>query len=116
MLTLKVMYQVACDDREAVRATRDAIVAARHVAAPRCYPTTASLALAPLAAAGVSFKELGFPDLPQESPAHLSETVSHAPYLHGLTPIALYAAAAAIIRRNRKKEEQRLQGHGKETP
>ncbi len=67
-----------------------------------------------LAAAGVSFKELGFPDMPQESPAHLSETVSHAPYLHGLTPIALYAAAAAIIRRNRKKEEER-RGHGKET-
>jgi Fe-S-cluster-containing dehydrogenase component len=68
-----------------------------------------------LAAAGVSFKELGFPDLPQESPAHMSETVSHAPYLHGLTPIALYLAAAAVVRRNRKKEEER-QGHGKETP
>jgi LuxR family maltose regulon positive regulatory protein len=27
LLTLKVMYQVACDDREAVRATRDAIIA-----------------------------------------------------------------------------------------
>jgi len=68
-----------------------------------------------LAAAGVSFKELGFPDLPQESPAHMSETVSHAPYLHGLTPIALYAGAAAIIRRNRKKEEER-QAQRKETP
>jgi Fe-S-cluster-containing dehydrogenase component len=67
-----------------------------------------------LAAAGVSFKELGFPDLPQESPAHLSETISHAPYLHGLTPIALYAAAAAIIRRNRRREEEG-QGHGKGT-
>ena len=69
-----------------------------------------------LAAAGVSFKELGLPDLPQESPAHLSETVSHAPYLHGLTPIALYAAAAAIIRRNRKKAEERARDHGKEPP
>jgi Fe-S-cluster-containing dehydrogenase component len=68
-----------------------------------------------LAAAGVSFKELGFPELPQESPAHLSETISHAPYLHGLTPVALYAAAAAIIRRNRKKEEER-HPHRKETP
>jgi N-acetyl-gamma-glutamyl-phosphate reductase len=32
---------------------RDDIVAARHVAAPGCYPTTASLALAPLLAAGL---------------------------------------------------------------
>lgn len=32
---------------------RDAIVAARHVAAPGCYPTTASLTLAPLLAAEV---------------------------------------------------------------
>ncbi len=58
-----------------------------------------------LAGAGVSFKELGLPDLPEESGAHYSESVSHAPYLHGVTPIALYAAAAFIIRRNKKKEE-----------
>src|SRR3954451_205858 len=32
---------------------RDEIVAARHVASPGCYPTTASLALAPLLAAGL---------------------------------------------------------------
>ncbi len=32
---------------------RDEILAARHVAAPGCYPTTASLALAPLLAAGL---------------------------------------------------------------
>jgi N-acetyl-gamma-glutamyl-phosphate reductase len=32
---------------------RDQIVAARHVASPGCYPTSASLALAPLLAAGV---------------------------------------------------------------
>jgi len=32
---------------------RDQIVAARHVASPGCYPTTASLALAPLLAAGL---------------------------------------------------------------
>jgi Fe-S-cluster-containing dehydrogenase component len=59
-----------------------------------------------LAGAGVSFKDLGFPDMPESSPASLSERVSHAPYLHGLTPLALYAAAAAIIRRNRKREEE----------
>ncbi len=73
-----------------------------------------------LAAAGVSFKELGFPDMPQEAPAQISETVSHAPYLHGITPLALYAGAAAIIVRHRKKEEERAaqahqdQSHGKE--
>ena len=54
-----------------------------------------------LAGAGVSFKELGFPDLPRESYARLSERVSHAPYLEGLTPVALYAAAAFVIRRQR---------------
>jgi Fe-S-cluster-containing dehydrogenase component len=59
-----------------------------------------------LAGAGVSFRDLGLPDMPASSPASLSESVSHAPYLHGLTPIALYAAAAAIIRRNRKRAEQ----------
>ena len=56
-----------------------------------------------LAAAGVSFQDLGLPELPSQSPASLSETVSHTPYLHGLTPIALYAAAAAILVRNRKR-------------
>jgi Fe-S-cluster-containing dehydrogenase component len=59
-----------------------------------------------LAAAGVSFRDLGFPDMPERAPAQLSESVSHAPYLHGLTPLALYAAAAAIIRRNRKRAEE----------
>jgi Fe-S-cluster-containing dehydrogenase component len=56
-----------------------------------------------LAGAGVSFQDLGLPELPSQSPASLSETVSHAPYLHGLTPIALYAAAAAIMVRNRQR-------------
>jgi len=59
-----------------------------------------------LAGAGVSFRDLGLPDMPESSPASLSESVSHAPYLHGLTPLALYAAAAAIIRRNRKRAEE----------
>ena len=59
-----------------------------------------------LAGAGVSFRDLGLPDMPASSPASLSETVSHAPYLHGLTPIALYAAAAAIVRRNRKRAQE----------
>ncbi|MBI5067309.1 MAG: hydrogenase 2 operon protein HybA [Deltaproteobacteria bacterium] len=58
-----------------------------------------------LAAAGVSFADLGFPELPEGSYAHASETVSHAPYLNGLAPIGLYAAAAYLVRRNRKEQE-----------
>ncbi len=57
-----------------------------------------------LTAAGVSFQDLGLPSLPEESSAHFSETVSHAPYLHGVTPVALYAAMAFVISRNKKKE------------
>jgi Fe-S-cluster-containing dehydrogenase component len=67
-----------------------------------------------LAAAGVSFQDLGLPEMPSESPASLSETVSHAPYLHGLTPIALYAAAAAIIRRNRTRADEEPAHQGEE--
>jgi Fe-S-cluster-containing dehydrogenase component len=64
-----------------------------------------------LAPANVTFKQLGLPDLTEESSAHFSESVSHAPYVHGLTPIALYAAMAFVINRNKKKEEA---GHGEE--
>jgi len=59
-----------------------------------------------LAPAGLAFKQLGLPELPEESSAHFSESVSHAPYLHGITPIALYAAMAFVINRNKKKEEE----------
>lgn len=62
-----------------------------------------------LAARGVTFRQLGFPDLPDYAPAYLSESVSHAPYLHGLTPLLLYAAAAFVIRRNKDQQEQK--GH-----
>jgi Fe-S-cluster-containing dehydrogenase component len=58
-----------------------------------------------LAAAGVTFKELGFPDLPEGSYANASETASHAPYLNGVAPIALYAVAAYLVRRNKKAQE-----------
>jgi Fe-S-cluster-containing dehydrogenase component len=58
-----------------------------------------------LAASGVTFKQLGLPELGEESQAHFSEKVSHAPYLHGITPVVLYAAAAFVISRNKKKEE-----------
>jgi Fe-S-cluster-containing dehydrogenase component len=58
-----------------------------------------------LAAAGVTFKELGFPDLPDGSFANASESASHAPYLNGVAPIALYAVAAYLVRRNKKAQE-----------
>ncbi|HTN51816.1 MAG TPA: hydrogenase 2 operon protein HybA [Anaeromyxobacter sp.] len=64
-----------------------------------------------LAPPALTFKQLGLPELPEESSAHFSETMSHRPYLHGLTPIALYAAMAFVINRNKKAEEA---GHGEE--
>ena len=39
---------------------------------------------------------LGFPALPDRSSAQFSESVSHAPYLHGLTPIALLHRQARL--------------------
>jgi len=60
----------------------------------------------------VTFEDLGLPKLTEESSASFSESVSHAPYLHGITPIALYATAAFIIRRNKKKEEAEHHGEG----
>lgn len=60
-----------------------------------------------LAGKGVAFPQLGLPDLPAQSSAQFSESVSHAPYVHGVTPIALYAAAALLIGRNRRKQEER---------
>ena len=56
------------------------------------------------AAAGTTFEQLGLPALGPESAAHFSEGVSHAPYVHGFTPIALYAGMAWVIRRNKRKE------------
>jgi Fe-S-cluster-containing dehydrogenase component len=58
-----------------------------------------------LAPARVTFAQLGLPTLPERSSAQFSETISHAPYLHGVTPIALYGALAFVVRRNRRKEE-----------
>jgi len=58
-----------------------------------------------MAPAGVGFKQLGLPELPEESSAAFSEGVSHAPYLNGVTPLALYGALAFVIYRNQKKEE-----------
>jgi len=66
-----------------------------------------------LAPKGVGFDALGLPLLEEESQAHFSEKVSHAPYLHGITPVALYAGMAALIWRNKKKEDAGEHGEGK---
>ncbi len=58
-----------------------------------------------LAGAGVSFEELGLPRLKERSAAQFSESVSHAPYLNGLTPIVLYGGLAWLVRRNGLKEK-----------
>ncbi len=65
-----------------------------------------------LAAAGVTFQQMGLPALGEKSAAQFSETVSHTPYFHGITPVALYAAMAFVIHRNKKKED--AAAHGEE--
>lgn len=65
-----------------------------------------------LTAADVRFVDLGLPELPEHSAAQFSESVSHAPYLYGVTPVALYLGMAFVIRRNKKKEE--AAAHGEE--
>jgi Fe-S-cluster-containing dehydrogenase component len=57
-----------------------------------------------LSAKGISFQQLGLPALSERSAAQFSESVSHAPYLYGVTPVALYAVMAVVVERNRKKE------------
>jgi Fe-S-cluster-containing dehydrogenase component len=66
-----------------------------------------------LAAAGVSFEALGLPALPARSAAQFSESVSHAPYLHGVTPVALYAAMAFVVRRNQRKQARQGREEGR---
>jgi Fe-S-cluster-containing dehydrogenase component len=58
-----------------------------------------------LAAAGVGFDQLGLPALKARSPAQFSESVSHAPYLYGLTPILLYGGLSFLVRRNTLREK-----------
>jgi len=59
-----------------------------------------------LAPAGVNFKALGLPELPEKSSGAFSEGVSHAPYLYGITPIALYAGLAFVIKKNTDAEQK----------
>jgi Fe-S-cluster-containing dehydrogenase component len=59
-----------------------------------------------LAAAGMTFEALGLPKLKERSAAQFSESVSHAPYLHGITPIVLYGGIAFLVRRNTLREKR----------
>jgi Fe-S-cluster-containing dehydrogenase component len=59
-----------------------------------------------LAGAGVTWEQLGLPKLTARSPAQFSESVSHAPYLYGFTPLALYAAFSLLLLRNQRKERK----------
>ncbi len=68
---------------------------------------TAVLYLAP---AGFDFQTMGLPDLPERSSADFSETTSHAPYLNGITPVALYAAVVGVMHRRKKKSEPGPEG------
>jgi Fe-S-cluster-containing dehydrogenase component len=95
-------------EREALLAEATARVAARPEAYNQhVYGATegGGTQVLYLTAKGVDFLQLGLPNLPERSSASFSESVSHAPYLMGVTPIALYAAAAFIINRNQKKHE-----------
>ncbi len=73
---------------------------------------TAVLYLAP---PDVDFQMMGLPDLPERSSASFSEATSHAPYLDGLTPFALYAGVLAVIQWRRRKKE-RAGGEEEEQP
>ena len=104
-----------CPREAVVYGTRAALLAEakrRLVAEPDRYAPSVygekdggGTAVLYLAAKGVTFQAMGLPALSERSAAQLSESVSHAPYLHGVTPIALYAGMAFVIARNKKKEE-----------
>ncbi len=101
-------------EREALLAQARERVAARPEAYnPRVYGAVegGGTQVLYLTARGVRFEQLGLPQLPEESSAAFSESVSHAPYLMGVTPVALYAAMALVINRNLKKKDA---GHGQE--
>ena len=62
----------------------------------------------------VGFEQLGLPALPEESQrALLGARVSHAPYLHGVTPVALYAAWPASSGGTRRRKSPPTHGEEK---
>jgi Fe-S-cluster-containing dehydrogenase component len=63
-----------------------------------------------LAGAGISFQDLGLPDLGEQPTAHMSESVQHFIYRGFVAPVALYAGLAAAMWRNRRLEERSAGG------
>jgi ferredoxin len=55
--------------------------------------------------AGVSFSDLGLPNLPNKAPAEFSENIQHTIYKGFIAPLALYAVLCVVALRNRKKTE-----------
>lgn len=68
-----------------------------------------------MAAAGVSFTDMGLPELGDESPAALPENIQHTLYKGFAAPLALFATAGAIVRRNSRRlheeEEKKYDTH-----
>ncbi|HSG49432.1 MAG TPA: Ni/Fe-hydrogenase cytochrome b subunit, partial [Longimicrobiales bacterium] len=64
-----------------------------------------------LASAEVSFAQLGFPDLGEESVPTLPETIQHTLYKGFAAPVALYALLGAAVRRNSRKVHEAEAAH-----
>ena len=56
-----------------------------------------------LTRAGVSFADLGLPDLPSESVVELPETIQHTLYKGMAAPLALFGTLGLVVRRNAHK-------------
>jgi Ni/Fe-hydrogenase subunit HybB-like protein/Fe-S-cluster-containing dehydrogenase component len=72
-----------------------------------------------LARAGVSFADLGLPELGDRSVPDLPETIQHTVYQGFAAPLALFALLGAVVRRNSRKlhEEEKAHHHTeKSTP
>ncbi|MEX0893218.1 MAG: Ni/Fe-hydrogenase cytochrome b subunit [Gemmatimonadota bacterium] len=59
-----------------------------------------------LARAGVSFAEMGLPELGQASVAVLPEKIQHTLYKGFVAPLALFGTLALVVRRNTRAAEQ----------
>ncbi len=58
-----------------------------------------------LSQAGVSFQDLGLPDLGDRSVAHTPESVQHTIYKGFIAPVVLYGILGAVVWRNRRAGE-----------
>jgi Fe-S-cluster-containing dehydrogenase component len=52
-----------------------------------------------------SYEKLGFPAVPNESPAALSETIQHTIYKGFIAPVGLYALLCFVALKNRNKQQ-----------